>query len=472
MTIISVSKADLLPAGQRTADSAVEQFFDNIKILANTDSKQAVILGSMLFTLVIWFITAISLFLAMLFYVFFLWHYVPASDGRLSIYCRRKINRRVSRVVSVRVKKALEDEERRERKRQLKEDQEAMKKGIRPTAQRQPTLPILADTKENNYPESILSRSTSQSTLPAYTSRPPTRNGSDPPTLQRQPTLPEIEEDEMPPPFARMNTTTSTSSLDSNAPLLSEAGNMGMSEPVRKPLPNGSRDYFGRPLVNRNMSSSSQMNRASPTTPAPSYHSNSYRPGGPSRQTTQDSMAPSYGPPTRTNTQESLGRPYGPSRQNTGFSASTYREGSGDSYEMSPQAPGSSMQPGPANRSYSPYNPNRPAAGTPMSNNTAPILSQPQTRQPPTDYFGPQAPQRSATMPYSSSIYDDYGATNASPAPGPMASRSVTAGANPRGGYGSPSGVAPRMGPPSATSPQSNMGRRPMPNHYAPRPPM
>lgn len=457
VTLISVSKADLLPGGQRSAGSAIGQFFDNIKILANTDSKQAVILGSMLFTFVIWFISALSLFLALLFYLFFLWHYVPASDGRLSVYCRRKINQRLGRVVSVKVKKALEDQERKERKQQLKEDREAMRKGIRPTAQRQPTLPKLADAKEDNYAPSVLSRSTSQSTLPPYTPRPPTRNGSDPPTLQRQATLPDIEEDAAAPPFARMNTTSSTSSFDSNAPLLSEAGNMGVSEPVRKPLPNGSRDYFGRPVVNRNMSSASQMSRPSPTTPAPSYHSNGYRPGPLSRQNTQDSMAPSFGPLMRTNTQESFGRPYGPSRQNTGFSMASNRQGSGDSYEMSPQMPVNNTQQSPVDRSYTPYNPNRSAAGTPMSSNSAPMPSQPQMRQPPVDYFSPQAPQRSATMPHNTSTYDDYGAPNASPAPGPMPSRSATAGPNLRGGYGLPPG-APRMG----------MGQNP----YGARPPM
>ncbi|KAL9070955.1 MAG: hypothetical protein Q9157_005632, partial [Trypethelium eluteriae] len=388
MTLFSVSKADLLPAGQHAAGSPVGQFFDNIKILANTQPETAAILGSMLFTFVIWFLSALSLLFALLFYLFFLWHYIPSSDGRLSIYCRRKINQRVSRVVSVKVRKAIEDQERKERKQQLKEDREAMKKGIRPTAQRQPTLPTLEDSKEDKYADSVLSRSTSQSTLPPYTSRPPTRNASDQPALTRQPTLPGIEEDAPAPMFARMNTNSSTTSFDSDAPLLSDAGGMGMSEPIRKPLP------YGRPPMNRNMSSATQMSRPSPTTPAPSYHSNGYRPGGGplSRQNTQDSMGRPYGPPTRTNTQDSFTRPYGsaPQRQNTNFS---------NAYEMSPQTPASgggsnTMIQSPADRSYMPYNPSRSAAPTPLSNNSVPILAQPQMprrdyRQPapPADYF-------------------------------------------------------------------------------------
>ena len=455
VTLVSVAKADLVPAGQPPAGSAIKQFFDNIKILAQTNSKQAIILGSMSFTFVIWFLSALSLLFALVFYVFFLWHYVPSSDGRLSIYCRRKINRRLGRIVGVKVKKALEDEERKQRKQQLKEDRDAIKKGIRPTAQRQPTLPTLEDSKEDKYAESILSRSTSQSTLPPYISRPPTRNGSNPPALQRQPTLPGIEEDALPPPFARMDTSSSVTSLDSNAPLLSDAAGMGASEPVRRPLSNGSRDYFGRPGMNRNMSSASQMS-GPPSTPAPSYHSNGYRPGGPSRQNTQGSTTRTFGPPLRTNTQESFGRPYGPLRQNTGFSVASNRQGVGDSYEMSPQTPGNIEQ-SPADRSYTPYNPNQPASATPFSNNMTPS----------TDYFTPRATKRSVTDPYNPSMYDDYGAANVSPAPGPMPTRSATAGPNIRGGYGPVAG-APQMGPSGMNPP----GRRPMPNPYASRSPM
>ncbi|KAL9094964.1 MAG: hypothetical protein Q9165_002914 [Trypethelium subeluteriae] len=450
VTLFSVSKADLVPAGQHTGGSPVGQFFDNIKILAHTEPETAAILGSMAFTFVIWFLSALSLLFALLFYLLFLWHYIPSSDGRLSIYCRRKINQRVSRVVSVKVRKAIEDQERKERKQQLKEDREAIKKGIRPTAQRQPTLPTLEDSKEDKYAESVLSRSTSQSTLPPYTSRPPTRNASDQPALTRQPTLPGIDEDAPAPMFARMNTNSSTTSFDSDAPLLSDAGGMGMSEPIRKPLP------YGRPPMNRNMSSATQMSRPSPTTPAPSYHSNGYRPGGGplSRQNTQDSMGRSFGPPTRTNTQESFTRPYGgaaPQRQNTGFS---------DAYEMSPQTPANSSSnntiQSPADRSYTPYNPARSAAPTPMSNNSAPILSQPQmprrdvvsppSYRQPADYFSPQPPQRSATMP---TMYEDFG--GGSPAPGPMPLRSATAGAagrrfGPGQGQGMGQGVGPYGG--------------------------
>ena len=50
VTLVSVAKADLVPAGQPPAGSAIKQFFVNFKIPAQTDSKQAVILNSMSFT--------------------------------------------------------------------------------------------------------------------------------------------------------------------------------------------------------------------------------------------------------------------------------------------------------------------------------------------------------------------------------------------------------------------------------------
>ncbi|KAI9666032.1 MAG: hypothetical protein M1821_003967 [Bathelium mastoideum] len=460
MTLYSVSKADLLPAGQHAAGSALGQFFQNIKILANTESKQAVILGSMLFTFFVWVLSALALFFALLFYLFFLWHYVPASDGRLSVYCRRKINQRLGRIVSNKVVKALEDQERKERKQQLREDREAMKKGLRPTAQRQPTLPTLDDEKDDKYAGSILSRSTSQSTLPPYTPR----NGNNAPTLQRQPTLPDINEDAVAPAFTRMNTTSSSLSVDSDAPLLSDPGAMGASEPVRKPLPN-SRDNYGRPIVNRNMSSASQVSRPSPATPAPSYHSNGYKPDGLSRQTTQGSIAPTYAPPTRTNTQESFGRPYAPARQNTGFSSLSSPLSSGDSYELSLQTPIKPQQSPVAERGYTPFNPNRSAAGTPRRDVTSPASFR-QQQQSPADYFTPRAPQRSATDPsYRPSAFDDY--PSGSPAPaGAMPSRSATAGPGMQQGQGGY--PAPRMGPAGMGS----QGRWAGANGYAPRGPM
>ncbi|KAI9712748.1 MAG: hypothetical protein M1820_001370 [Bogoriella megaspora] len=432
VTLVSVAKADLVPVGGKQGTSAVGQFFDNIKVLANKDMKQAIILGSMVFTLVIWIFSALALIIASAAYIGFLWHYIPANDGRLSVYCRRKINRRVDRIVSVKVRTALEEQERKDRKRAMKEEREAMRKGERPTAQRQPTLPnVGGDSKDAKYPESVLSRQTSQSTLPPY-------------SLKSRPTLPNIAENNAP-PFARTDTTASSSSVGSDAPLLADAGSMGMSEPVRGPSPLGplpERDNYGRPIVNRNMSSSTQGRRPPVGSPAPSYQSNSYRPGAPPiRQNTQGSMARSYGPPSRQNTQDSFSRPYGPpQRQNTGFTMAS-RQGPGESFEMSPTAP-SSIQQNPAPSGFVPFNPNRSAASTPL-------------RQPPSDYFSPQPPKRSATAPYSDSIYDAYGAGDVQGAA--MPSRSATTGPTmrPGPGYG-PSGPQ-GMGPPS---------RRPLPGSY------
>ncbi|TKA60741.1 hypothetical protein B0A55_10604, partial [Friedmanniomyces simplex] len=151
MTLYAVMKADLIPShGQH---SNVAQFFLNVKALAEKQEEQAVILFSMLFTLVIWVFSALSLLLATVFYITFLWHYIPQRDGRLSIYCRRKIDRRLEKIVEHKIKAAIQDEELKKQKAEKKAELKRMKTGEtlasrQPALIRQPTLPQLGNSPE------------------------------------------------------------------------------------------------------------------------------------------------------------------------------------------------------------------------------------------------------------------------------------------------------------------------------------
>lgn len=175
-----------------------------------------------MFTLVIWIFAALSLILAILFYLLFLWHYIPKHDGGLSGYCERKINSRLARIVSVKVNKALEEEERK----RIKADQKAIKKGERPVGGRQATLPQLFDPKtEDQLPAMpMLNRNDTTTSLPGYSSRPGTPSSA----------LPGFELgplDQKSRPFAPRHptngSTASNSSFASNAPLMGNQSDMG-----------------------------------------------------------------------------------------------------------------------------------------------------------------------------------------------------------------------------------------------------
>lgn len=177
LTLYSVMQANLIPIGSNAATgghSSFEQFFINVRILYNKQEEQAIILFTMLFTLVIWVISALSFIAACLLYVGFLWHYIPKSDGSLSNYCRRKIDRRLEKIVSAQVKKALERQEARQRK----ENEKARKRGnhVPDESTIRPTLPAIME-KEHDI-KTPLVRQTSEATLPAYSTRAPTRQGS------------------------------------------------------------------------------------------------------------------------------------------------------------------------------------------------------------------------------------------------------------------------------------------------------
>ncbi|KKZ66909.1 hypothetical protein EMCG_07405 [[Emmonsia] crescens] len=212
--LYSVMQSDLILQGEhapKAGTSAISQFFNNVGTLADKDRRQAVILSAMLFTLVIWVFSILSLFASCILYLLFLWHHIPSEDGSLAAYCRRKINRRFERIVKVKVDKVLAKDV-------VLQDRGPSDPEIGIGAvKRQPTLPHFHQPSSDKLPEMpALSRQTTVSTLPPY-SNSPTRGV----TPQRQPTLPSLRQyssDELPEmPGLSRQTTVSTLPQYSNS---------------------------------------------------------------------------------------------------------------------------------------------------------------------------------------------------------------------------------------------------------------
>ena len=211
-------QANLVPTGQHSASnghSPIVQFFVNVQILANKDKEQAAILFSMLFTLIIWVFSALSLALAVLFYVLYLWHHI--RDGSLSRYCRRKIDTRLHKIVMKKVNKALAKD------RDTRGNQGA--KGpkaadFQADAKAQPTLPIL--DSENH---AAISRQTTQTDTSSLDSRTLTD------VTGPEPTVPNVylesQRPDMPSRSVTQSSYRSDGSYGPNAPLLNSAGEMG-----------------------------------------------------------------------------------------------------------------------------------------------------------------------------------------------------------------------------------------------------
>ena len=293
ITLYTVMRLNLLPQGDHAATnghSPIIQFFVNVGILASSNRLQAIVLFGMLWTLIIWVISAISLMISTILYLVFLWHHIPSADGSLRKYCKRKINRRMERIVKAKTDTAVKKEN------EIRQRQEA-KAGI--DFKRQPTLPDLGSTSE----EALLplSRQTTMTTLPEYSARPNTARGSD----SSSSSLPLSAAGRRPPPPSRGMTHTSEaswSSYTSNAPLMNSAGDPGrsFSEPLQTPNSASPSPWSQRPPPVRNMTGLTQPGR--PFSPASGpgqagvYQMEALRgrPSGPSSRNVSDSSVPIF----------------------------------------------------------------------------------------------------------------------------------------------------------------------------------
>lgn len=221
ITLYSVMKMDLLPGGQHAqkddGSSQVAQFFNNVKILAEDNNLQAVVLLGMLWTLVIWVLFVLKLASAVILYLIFLFHHIPAEDGSLKAYCRRKITNRLKRIVQRKVNKAL-----------AKGFQLQDRAPTQPSLASEDSKPTLPDL-DKGPTVTTLSRSTTETTLPPYT-----RSNST--ATDKHPTLPNLEFDGKPP---LTRTTTQSSAMSESASLTGNAAAMGYSplDRTNSPLP-------------------------------------------------------------------------------------------------------------------------------------------------------------------------------------------------------------------------------------------
>jgi hypothetical protein len=291
-TFKSVYEARLTPdAGN--FETSFTGFFDNIKILAEEDYQQALILGAMCFTFVIWVFSFLFLLAAILFYVFFLWHWLPRADGGLRGYCARKVNQRLRQIVTAKVNRALA-------KGEASRFKAAEKNGEKPPMDSFATLPTLPNVgpvgttfvaakprTDDDLPQMpTVGRDETTTTLPVYSSRP----GSIEMGVMNQ---------TRPKPSRTGTMASSAPSYSSRAPLVGGAADMGQGQPASPGLYAGSdagysnggprmntpasQGGYGRAPSLRNMPSAGSSLRAPPSdysrsTPAPRQY-DAYTPG-------------------------------------------------------------------------------------------------------------------------------------------------------------------------------------------------
>lgn len=252
LTLLSVYNAQLAVAGGNDVGNTLLDFFSKLRDLAEENAQEVLILSGMIFTLVIWVFSFLSLLMAFLFYVFFLWGYIPRADGGLSGYCSRKINKRLMQIVSTKVNTAIEEEERRRKKAELKAAQKA---GVLPPSQATATIPNLggpddklaraptaASTAGSTGKDFMLQRNDTMATLPPYTSRPGTSasNTFELSNMDQKPPVPRPMQPTRSGTMASMSSMGNVSqkgNFSTRAPLLNYAAEPGRSASPAPSLP-------------------------------------------------------------------------------------------------------------------------------------------------------------------------------------------------------------------------------------------
>ncbi|KAK3384209.1 hypothetical protein B0T24DRAFT_75287 [Lasiosphaeria ovina] len=430
LTLYSFYSSKLVVNGLNFENS-LSTLFDKIRISANGDYRLIVILSGMLFTLVIWVFAVISLLLAAMFFVFFLWHKIPPQDGGLTGFCERKINKRLKQIVAKKIEKAMEEEERERKKAEMKAAK--TNGGARPLTMKA-TLPNLGgDDKLPEMP--MLNRNDTTTTLPPYTSRPGTPGSFELDAIDQKRPLP-----------SRSGT---MASYSSRAPLVSSAAEMGTSRsesptPTLPPLylsgyppsrtgTSASNKSFGPvPPLQRMGSNGSALNTS--YTASPATYSTESMPAFP---------APIRSPVGPSNGYRGPGPNQGPARTNTAGGRPTFDEYSNGQPSPHPSQGLSRTNTG-GSRPYDDYSAGRSSPGPNFGN---PRMN-PNGGRPP---------------------YDDYSNGLSSPAPSNNPYRNDPS--SPRGvgpdGYPirSATNPMPPRGPQQRFAPQRNM-TAPVPQPY------
>lgn len=339
LTLYSVYDADL--ASDETAfDKSFTGFFKNIEKLANDDYQQVIILSAMAFTLVIWAFSFIFLILAIFFYVFFLWHWIPRADGGLTGYCERKVNDSLVKIVTERVNKALAKEQ---QSRLKAEARAARGTGEKPSLGRQATLPTIPDVGpmgDDKLPEMpSLQRAETFATLPPYVSRPGTPGGGI-----------ELGAMEQKRPVPSRAGTGASQPYSTRAGLVANASDMGTSNPLSPApsLPDFSR--YGSP---RPSSPGAGYSRG----PQPLRHQMSTSSGAPRYTETPATYEMPYPAPSRAPSTRPDGYPSLPAVPQDGRFSPFSPEG------RSSPAPRNPGYPGGAGGGFQAYQPSRSATG-------------------------------------------------------------------------------------------------------------
>lgn len=270
----------------------------------------------------------IFLILALILYIAFLWHFI--QNETLTGFCRRKVETRLARIVKAKTDKILAKQQAKWEKMERKgASQISLASTLPPKFARQPTLPTIGGSPPTK--SELYRNNSSTSTLPLYSSEPPTpmdRPGS----MRRVPTLPNImEASGRPLPPSRSTTGFTNASFGSDAPLLGQAGGMGYGGPISRPGTSNSQRNF-------NGSMQTQGQGRPPLPPL----------------ATQGQPGPRYPPPARSNTGFSMqsrespmsaGTPYTPAGSGRPLMGSydhrtQHAQGGsyerGGSYEMAP----------------------------------------------------------------------------------------------------------------------------------------
>lgn len=386
MTLYSVMQMDLLPGGknaEKSDDSGAAQFFENVRILAVNNNLRAVVLFSMLFTLVIWVLSVIKLLIAIALYLIFLFHHIPSRDGTLTTYCRRKINTRVMRIVKVKVNKALA-------KGMALQDRAPTQPNM--GASVKPTLPTVGKGEDKGPIVTTISRSTTQTTLP---SRPGTA------AADRNPALPDLSWSDEHPGLSRTATETSAFSESTAVSTYSPLDRGPSPAPPVPPLP-----------VNiPPMPSNTPATRPPPSrfTPAPTTARSTPAPGY--RGMTEERSYGAYGPnpvPYRSHTAapDLYGRSMTP-----GVAISPSAQTDYPTRTFAPVAPSATAQPGYPMPSFTPFNRSASPAVAPVAypeRTFTPMNQPPQPNGGNYHAFDPSMTSQTPIQPTTSPAYHTY----------------------------------------------------------------
>ena len=97
LILVSVIRADLIPDHEAEALSAICRFFENVGHLYDHNQVQALILGTMTFTIIFWLFTVIPLTIACIMYLCYLISFI--EEISVKDYCRKRVDKRMTKIV-------------------------------------------------------------------------------------------------------------------------------------------------------------------------------------------------------------------------------------------------------------------------------------------------------------------------------------------------------------------------------------